>query len=164
MTPDQIVQRRQQAGAPAWADGDIFIAVYQGEADEVLLGGGIQLPPWRVGESDLWVAMARVRDLPQCVIGYFFLPLQGDQPVPNQGQSGVWRGAEAPPAPERAAALAGRLREHRLEQRAVFGFSNGGAFALAMGQRHPDRFGQVLDNAIWEEEFWGALTWCFDRH
>jgi predicted esterase len=27
---------------------------------------------------------------------------------------------------------------------AVFGFSNGGAFAVAMGCRHPDRFGQVI--------------------
>ena len=30
------------------------------------------------------------------------------------------------------------------QQRAVFGFSNGGVFAAAMGIRHPDRFGHIL--------------------
>ncbi|MBE9508986.1 MAG: hypothetical protein IMY86_13170 [Chloroflexi bacterium] len=30
------------------------------------------------------------------------------------------------------------------EQRAVFGYSNGGAFAVAMGARHPERYGHVI--------------------
>jgi enterochelin esterase-like enzyme len=39
------------------------------------------------------------------------------------------------------------------ERRAVFGFSNGAAFAVAMGLRHPERFGHV-------PAF--SLAWRFD--
>lgn len=38
--------------------------------------------------------------------------------------------------------------EVRVERTAVFGFSNGGAFAMAMGLRHPDKFGVVVGFSV----------------
>jgi enterochelin esterase-like enzyme len=46
------------------------------------------------------------------------------------------------------------------DQRAVFGFSNGGAFAVSMGIRHPDRYGSVLAFSLASgREGWGTPVW-----
>ena len=51
---------------------------------------------------------------------------------------------------------------HR-EERAVFGFSNGGGFAVSMGVRHPEHYGTVLAFSLaMGSEGWGTPKWSAD--
>jgi len=49
------------------------------------------------------------------------------------------------------------------EARAVFGFSNGGAFAVSMGIRHPEHYGAVLAFSLgMGPDGWGTPQWTAD--
>jgi enterochelin esterase-like enzyme len=71
----------------------------------------IQLPMWRI-DDDLWALSVRVRDLDRAAISYAFTSL--GEPWPG---TETWRGPLAPPAPRRAAPLAGELTEAIIESR-----------------------------------------------
>lgn len=49
------------------------------------------------------------------------------------------------------------------EERAVFGYSNGGGFAVSMGIRHPERYGTALAFSLGVgPEGWGTPEWTAD--
>jgi enterochelin esterase-like enzyme len=111
-----------------WADGDVLHVLWRGEADRVLLGGGVSAPLWPVeGGGDLWEASLRIRRLDEAVITVLVVALGAadlpfGRPVTDQL---TWRGPGAPGAPgapddsEEWRPLAGELREHVLESAAV---------------------------------------------
>lgn len=121
-TAETLTARWAEAGAPVWADGDELTFVYQGEADQVLVLSGIQMPLQRLQGTDLWVLTAQIEGLSKAVIGYYFVPLRDGRPVEGAEAWGIpaqWRGPEAPPRPERAETLRGELQEHVLDSKAL---------------------------------------------
>ena len=88
-----------------WAEDDVLHVLWQGQADEVRLGGGVQPRLWPVaGTGDLWEASLRIRRLEQAVITVMAVPrLAGDDSLPRVPDVRVWRGP-------RAAAVARRDR------------------------------------------------------
>jgi enterochelin esterase-like enzyme len=115
VTEAELEARWKAEGSPVWRDGDVLTIVHRAEAEEVRVLPGIQLDMWRV-EGDLWALMVRVRDLDRAAVSIGCVAASG-------GSLGglawpetiVWRGPEAPPAPPRAAPLAGELREVQLD-------------------------------------------------
>jgi enterochelin esterase-like enzyme len=83
--------------------------------DFVALMGGINtwLDPLPLEYT--WGIAVRVRDLSQAVISYSFATVRDSQLVDSRLEAGVWRGSDAPPAPERAETLAGSLETTVLE-------------------------------------------------
>jgi enterochelin esterase-like enzyme len=78
-------------------EGNQLTFVYRGDAQKVLLGGGIQEPLERLADSDVWVLTVAIRDAAKAVVSYSFLVQQGGA-LERQGHtSSVWRGPEAPP-------------------------------------------------------------------
>lgn len=121
-TVDELLARRSAEQSPIWADGDELTFFYQGEADEVYICCGIQSPMRRIEGTDLWVLTVRIRDLPQSVIGYSFIPYQDGHPVAAEwdtDDSQQWRGPEAPPSPQRAKTLLGRVKKHVIDSVAL---------------------------------------------
>jgi hypothetical protein len=59
----------------AWAEDDILHVLWQGQADEVQLAGGLQPRLWPVqGARDLWEASLRIRRLDEAVITIAVVP------------------------------------------------------------------------------------------
>ncbi len=82
-----------------WSDGDVLEVLWQGQADEVQLRGGVQPRLWPVpGTDDLWEVSLRIRRLDQAVISIVVASRQagGDWPreIPDIR---IWRGPRAPP-------------------------------------------------------------------
>jgi enterochelin esterase-like enzyme len=95
---------------------------YQSEAESVRICCGIQLPMQRVADSDFWALTVRIEDLPEAVISYSFIPDWGDDHIePEEGvvREQVWRGPEAPPAPQRAESLEGQINRHAMDSAAL---------------------------------------------
>jgi hypothetical protein len=83
-----------------WAEGDVLHVLWQGEADQVWLSGGVQVRLWPVeGIADLWEASLRVRRLDEAVISLAVLPLRAGQSRFTQSLADerVWRGPRAGP-------------------------------------------------------------------
>jgi enterochelin esterase-like enzyme len=118
-TAEELLARKAEEGASVWAEGDELTFVYQGEADEVWVCCGFELPMQQVQGTDLWVLTVRGRDLPQAVITYRFVGLRNGQPVANVTDTAVWRGAQAPPAVQRASPLRGQIKQYTLDSRAL---------------------------------------------
>lgn len=159
--PSVLLARRQEVG-PVWRDGDELVFVWQAEAAEVILAGGLQMPLWPLPGSDLWVLRVRIRDLDRAVVGYGFVGRQEpDEPVGYLGGDGCWRGPLAPGEPRRNRPLAGSLRVMDLagpspgEQRTITaylppGHDAGGSYPvvyMADGQM-TNSLADVLDAAI----------------
>ncbi len=282
-TVEALLARREAEGSSVWTDDDELTFFYQGEAEAVHVCCGIQLPMQRVADSDVWALAIRIDELPQAVISYTFIPYQDGRPVEAEARlthMRVWRGTQAPPAPERADVLRGQIIRHVIDsaylderraltvylppdhdpiqpcpvvyaadgqsvdrfaavldpqirdgsvpevivvgvhsaayggaaepydpaldlraqeyllgenserfeaherffvdevsewaqqtlgasvgrrERAVFGCSNGGAFAVSMGVRHPDRYGAVIAFSLGEgPQGWGTPEWSAD--
>jgi enterochelin esterase-like enzyme len=111
----------------AWAEDDILHVLWRGTAEQVVLGGGIQVPLWPVegtvsaetGEG-LWEASLRVRRLDEAVITVMVIGLgAADLPFGRPvTDTMTWRGPRAPAGPadgEGPIELAGELREHTIE-------------------------------------------------
>ena len=110
-----------------WAEDDVLHVLWRGAAEQVVLGGGIQVPLWPVegtvsaetGEG-LWEASLRVRRLDEAVItvmviGLGVADLPFGRPVTD---TMTWRGPRAPAGPadgEGPIELAGEVREHTIE-------------------------------------------------
>ena len=103
----------------AWMEDDVLHVLWQGQADEVRLGGGVQPQLWPVaGTDDLWEASLRIRRLEEAVITIVVMLRRGDQP----GQTAdmlVWRGPRAPAAVPAAQELRGAVEEHTLDGTAL---------------------------------------------
>ncbi len=153
---------RQAADGPVWRDGDELVFVWQCDAHDVSVAGGLQIPMWRLEGSDVWTLRVRIRDLDRAVISFAFVGTKPGDPTPSYlGGDGRWRGPEAPPAPPLNRPLAGEAREVTLpgpgerDQRAVTAYLPPGhdpalAYAvvyLADGNMTPS-LAEVADAAI----------------
>jgi enterochelin esterase-like enzyme len=121
-TAQELLARSELEQSPVWADGDELTFFYQGEADAVFLCCGIQSPMQQVDDLDLWVLTVRIDNLAQAVISYSFTPYLEGHPAGKVGSledTVVWRGPDAPPAPERAQTLRGRVEEHQIDSVAL---------------------------------------------
>ena len=102
--------------------------LWQGQADEVGLAGGVQPRLWPVPDTeDLWEASLRIRHLEQAVITVMVAPrLAGDDSLPKVPDFHVWRGPRAAPRrPNRRAPrarlpqLRGTVENHTLDSTAL---------------------------------------------
>jgi len=73
----------------------------EGQAEEVMLGGGVQPRLWPVeGTDDLWEASLRVRRLDEAVITVLVVPRLAGGDWPTQlTERFIWRGPAAPSRP-----------------------------------------------------------------
>lgn len=106
--PAELLRQRDTGGAPVWRDGEDLVFVWESEAEEVSLTGGLQLPLWRLGTSDVWVLRLRIRELDRAIVSHGFLATTGGQ-TRYAGGDGCWRGPQAPPAPTTVSRLAGQV-------------------------------------------------------
>jgi enterochelin esterase-like enzyme len=158
--PAALSARLGETPLVAWAEGDVLHVLWQGTADEVMLGAGVQPRLWPVeGAAGLWEASLRIRRLDEAVISIVALPRRAgsDQPgwMPDQL---VWRGPRAAALPT-VEQPAGQLDEHTLDSGALRGprqvtvYRPPGAAGplpgcvLADGQSVPG-FARVLEPAI----------------
>src|SRR5580704_9678865 len=83
-----------------WSSGDVLEVLWQGQADEVQLYGGVQTRLWPVaGTGDLWEVSLRIRGLDQAVISMMVASRQAGGDWPRQiPDVRVWRGPRAPAA------------------------------------------------------------------
>lgn len=117
---------RQAADGPVWRDGDELVFAWQGDAHDVSVSGGLQIPMWQLEASDVWTLRVRIRDLDRGVISHAFVGTKPGDATPSYlGGDGCWRGPEAPPVPPLNRPLAGEVRELNLpgpgegDQRAI---------------------------------------------
>ena len=139
--PAALRARLGETPLVAWAEDDILHVLWQGTADEVMLGAGVQPRLWPVeGSSDLWEASLRVRRLDEAVISIVAMPRRagGDEPgrMPDQGVRGP-RGRRAarpryyPDEHPHSAALRGPAGDRLPAAR-----GRGRSLRLADGSRH----------------------------
>ncbi len=114
----ELTGRLGDARYVLWASGDVLHVLWRGEAEQVLLGGGVQAPMWPVeGAGELWEASLRVRRLDEAVITVMVIGLGAadlpfGRPVTDMM---TWRGPRAPIVPAVEGPLAGEVREHVIE-------------------------------------------------
>ena len=101
--PRDPAELRARLGEPPlaiWSEDDVLHVLWQGEAEEVQLWGGVQPRLWPVpGTGDLWEASLRIRGLDQAVISLVLAHRQAGAEWPRQlPQNHVWRGPQAPAA------------------------------------------------------------------
>jgi len=115
---EALLTRSQIEGSSVWADGEELTFFYQGEADSVRICCGIQVPMQQIGDSDAWAVTVHIDELPKAAISYTFIPYRDGRPVKAQQEINsmrVWRGPEAPVAPEIAESLQGQIVEHAID-------------------------------------------------
>ena len=118
--PWTTTQAEEQLGGETvalWQDGNLLHVLCRAGAESVRLGGGIQEPMQRLGESDLWALSLRIQNLSKAVISYACAP--AGQPYPAKEKHQTWRGPKAPPEPERAEELDGTLTTMAIQSRAL---------------------------------------------
>ena len=121
-TAEELLARSALEQSTIWADGEDLTLFYQGDAEAVEICCGLQLPMQRVGDTDFWALTVRVDELSQAAISYAFIPYQDGRPVEAAeriGAAQVWRGPEAPPAPERAESLQGQISSYVVDSMAL---------------------------------------------
>jgi len=108
--PAGLRARLTEPPLAVWAEGDVLHVLWQGQADEVWLGGGVQPRLWPVaGTGDLWEASLRIRRLEEAVITVMAVPrLAGDDALPRVPDTRVWRGPRAAAVPAGTTAFLGR--------------------------------------------------------
>jgi enterochelin esterase-like enzyme len=159
--PAALLARLGGEPLTAWAEDDVLHVLWQGQADEVQLGAGVQPRLWPVGGAErLWEASLRIRRLDEAVITIVVFPrMAGDDPPRTAPDTLVWRGPLAPADLPSADPLRGALEEHTLDSaalrapRGVSVYRPPGAqgtlpgCVLADGASVPD-FARVLEPAI----------------
>jgi enterochelin esterase-like enzyme len=120
---DPAALRARLGGEPltAWAEDDVLHVLWQGQADEVQLGAGVQPRLWPVGGAEgLWEASLRIRRLDEAVITIaVFRRLADDGPAMSAADTLVWCGPLAPENLPYADPLRGALEEHTLDSAAL---------------------------------------------
>jgi len=98
-----------------WSEDDVLHVLWQGQAYQVQLWGGVQPRLWPVaGTDDLWEASLRMRRLDEAVISLVVASRQAGGDWPTQiPDVRVWRGPQAPAEPL-AGPLRGTVEEHSL--------------------------------------------------
>jgi enterochelin esterase-like enzyme len=128
--PAELRERLGDATYALWADGDVLHVLWRGEAEQVLLGGGVQAPMWPVDGTDfpgttgeLWEASLRVRRLDEAVITVMVIGLgAADLPFGRPVTDVMtWRGPLAPEVPSVEGELAGQVREETIESAVLRG-------------------------------------------
>ena len=120
--PAALRARLGETPLVAWAEDDILHVLWQGTADEVMLGAGVQLRLWPVeGAGDLWEASLRIRHLDEAVISVLAVPGQPGSYQPGRvtDQLVVWRGPRAAAALPTVQQVGGTLEEHTLDGAAL---------------------------------------------
>ena len=118
--PAELRARLTEPPLAVWTEADVLHVLWQGQAAEVQLYGGVQPRLWPVaGTDDLWEVSLRIRRLDEAVISLVVAsrPADGDWPrqIPDVR---VWRGPRAPAAAA-ARELRGTLEEHTLDSAAL---------------------------------------------
>jgi enterochelin esterase-like enzyme len=118
--PAELRARLTEPPLAVWTEADVLHVLWQGQAAEVQLYGGVQPRLWPVaGTDDLWEVSLRIRRLDEAVISLVVAsrPADGDWPrqIPDVR---VWRGPRAPAVPL-AQPLRGTLEEHTLDSAAL---------------------------------------------
>jgi enterochelin esterase-like enzyme len=105
-----------------WSEGDVLQVLWQGQADEVQLYGGVQPRLWPVLDTDdLWEVSLRIRDLDEAVISMAVAARQAGEDWPHQIPGfRVWRGPRAP-AEAPARTLRGSVSAHTVTSTALRG-------------------------------------------
>jgi enterochelin esterase-like enzyme len=108
--PAELRARLTEPPLAVRAEGDVLHVLWQGQADEVRLGGGVQPRLWPVaGTGDLWEASLRIRRLEEAVITVMAVPrLAGDDSLPRVPDVRVWRGPRAAAVPAGTTGFLGR--------------------------------------------------------
>jgi enterochelin esterase-like enzyme len=118
-TAEDLLARYAQEGSPVWADEDELTFFYQGPGDSVMLYGGVQQPLVQLPGTDLWTLTVRIPDLSKAVIGYIFMTMQNGQPINPPASPDIdiptFRGPDAPPRPERAENLKGKVQDYTID-------------------------------------------------
>jgi enterochelin esterase-like enzyme len=98
--PADLRARLTEPPLAVWSSGDVLEVLWQGQADEVQLYGGVQPRLWPVaGTDDLWEVSLRIRRLDQAVISVVVASRQAGGDWPRQiPDTRVWRGRQAPAA------------------------------------------------------------------
>jgi len=118
--PAELRARMTEPPLSVWSDDDVLHVLWQGQAAEVQLVGGVQPRLWPVAETDdLWEVSLRIRRLDEAVISLVVASRQADGDWPAQIPGfRVWRGPRAAAVPE-AQPLRGTVEEHTLTSEAL---------------------------------------------
>jgi enterochelin esterase-like enzyme len=122
--PAELRGRLGDGHFAVWAEDDVLHVLWRGEAEQVVLGGGVRAAMWPVdGDDGLWEASLRVRRLDEAVIMIAVMALgAADLPFGRpMTDMMTWRGARAPVVPADDAPLAAEVREHVLDSAALRG-------------------------------------------
>jgi enterochelin esterase-like enzyme len=113
-----LIDRQQQEKASVWADGETVTFFYRGEAERVSLT--FHVGPnllRRVPGSDVWYIRIERPDLQKAVFNFQLTPVKDGKSLPTLTQ--IWRGPQAPPAPEMVGTLRGKIAEHEIESKSL---------------------------------------------
>ena len=122
--PAELRGRLGDGHFAVWAEDDVLQVLWRGEAEQVVLGGGVHAAMWPVdGDGGLWEASLRVRRLDEAVIMIAVLAM-GAEDLPfgrPMTDMMTWRGPRAPLVPADDAPLAGEVSEHVVDSAALRG-------------------------------------------
>jgi hypothetical protein len=120
--PAELRARLTEPPLAIWSSGDVLHVLWQGQADEVQLCGGVQPRLWPVeGTGDLWEVSLRIRHLDQAVISVVVASRRAGGDWPRQiPDVRVWRGPRAPAAAA-LRELHGSVSAHTLHSAALRG-------------------------------------------
>ena len=122
--PAELRGRLGEGHFAVWAEDDVLHVLWRGEAEQVVLGGGVHAQMWPAeGDSGLWEASLRVRRLDEAVIMIAVMAL-GAEDLPfgrPMTDTMTWRGPRAPLVPAMDGPLAGEVREHVIDSTALRG-------------------------------------------
>ena len=120
--PAELRARLTEPPLAIWSSGDVLEVLWQGQAEEVQLYGGVQPRLWPVeGTDDLWEVSLRIRRLDQAVITVLVASRQAGGDWPRQiPDVRVWRGPRAPAAAA-PRELHGSVSTHALRSAALRG-------------------------------------------
>jgi enterochelin esterase-like enzyme len=118
--PDELRARLSEPPLAFWSEDDVLHVLWQGQAAEVQLYGGVQPRLWPVaGTDDLWEVSLRIRRLDEAVISLVVASRQADGDWPAQiPDVRVWRGPRAVVVPA-AQPLRGAVEKHTVSSGAL---------------------------------------------
>ena len=122
--PAELRERLGDVTYVLWAENDVLHMLWRGEAEQVLLGGGVQVPMWPVdGDAELWEASLRVRRLDEAVITVMVIGLGAADVAFGRRVTDVmtWHGPDTAALPTVEGELAGQVRSETIDSAALRG-------------------------------------------